>query len=95
MSDTNTNNLIGLLDTEKEITNKIKRAVTDSGSAVNYKDASLGLQNLMNIYSLFSGMDYKTIEYQYSGKGYKEFKEDLGALIIQNLKPIQKKFNES
>lgn len=93
-SDSNPYNLIGLLDTEKDISNKIKRAVTDSGSAVNYKDAGSGLQNLMNIYSLFSGMDYKTIESRYIGKGYKEFKEDLGGIIIQNLKPIQEKYND-
>lgn len=93
-SDANPNCLIGLLDNETEIKNKIKRAVTDSGKTVKYKNGSPGLQNLMNIYSLLTDLKYPDIESKYEGKGYKEFKEDLGNIVVASLKPIQEKYNK-
>ena len=92
-SDSNQNNLIGLLDNEKEISNKIKRAVTDSGSTIIYKEGGAGIQNLINIYSSISGKDIPVIESLYNGKGYKKFKEDLAELVIERLRPIKDKYN--
>jgi len=92
-SDSNQNNLIGLLDNKKEITNKIKRAVTDSGSTITYENGGVGIRNLINIYSSISENDISSIESLYNGKGYKEFKEDLAELVIERLRPIQTKYN--
>jgi len=39
-------------------------------------------------------MPFKEIEKKYSGLGYKEFKEDLGEIVFQELKPIQERYKE-
>ena len=92
-SDDNGNNFIGLLDDEKTIIKKIKRSVTDSGSEVNYHNGGEGLKNLINIYSIFSGENIDLIESKYINQGYKEFKEGLTEVVIESLRPIQKKYH--
>tara|TARA_Y100001980_G_C14554528_1_gene341352 strand:+ start:82 stop:1086 length:1005 start_codon:yes stop_codon:yes gene_type:complete len=92
-SDENENNFIGLLDDEKTIIKKIKRSVTDSGSEVNYHNGGEGLKNLINIYSIFSGENIDLIESKYINQGYKEFKEGLTEVVIESLRPIQKKYH--
>ena len=56
-SDKDENGHILILDKPDAIRRKIKRAVTDSIGEVKYNDERLGIKNLMNIYSVFSG-DY-------------------------------------
>ena len=93
-SDKNENNFIALLDDEDTIIRKIKRAVTDSGSEIVFSDDKPGLKNLITIYSSYSGISPKDIEKQYVGKMYSDFKEDLGQLISDSLKPVRTKYNE-
>ena len=93
-SDQNENNFIALLDDEETIVRKIKRAVTDSGSEIVFSDDKPGLKNLITIYSSYSGISPKDIEKQYVGKMYSDFKEDLGQIISNSLKPIRTKYNE-
>ena len=92
-SDANLNNLISLLDEPDLIVRKIKRAVTDSKSEINYTN-SKGLANLIDIYSSFSEKSIDEIEHFYIGKQYSDFKRDLGQIIIESLKPIQKEYNQ-
>lgn len=92
-SDSDINGFISLLDDEKTIMRKVKRAVTDSLGVVAYNDEQLGLKNLINIYSSFTDKDIGTIVKDYEGSGYGKFKEDLGEIIINGLAPIQKEFN--
>ena len=93
-SDINESNYIALLDNPDVILKKIKRAVTDSGKEITYSDKKPGLQNLINIYSLFTGDPVDIIIGKYRGKMYSEFKVDLADIIIENLKPIQNKYND-
>lgn len=93
-SDTDENGYILILDSKDAIRRKIKRAVTDSVGIVAYNDEQLGMKNLLNIYSIFSGEDIDTIVKRYEGKGYSEFKEDLAEVIIEGLAPVQEKYNE-
>src|SRR3990167_6998382 len=56
-SDNDPMGTINLLDSEEEVREKIKKAVTDSGSEVKYGDNGddkLAISNLLNIYSVFS-----------------------------------------
>lgn len=92
-SDKNFNNIISLLDEPSVIKNKIKRAVTDSGTNVIYNEESPGLANLMTIYSIATGDSISKIENVYKGKMYSEFKNDLGEAIVQLLSPIQKEYS--
>ena len=69
---------VALTDTDSEITKKIKRAVTDSGSEVKAAPDKPALTNLLGIYSLLSNEPIAEIEDRYAGKGYGAFKTDLG-----------------
>jgi len=93
-SDVNENNFIALLDDEDTIVRKIKRAVTDSGSEIIFSDNKPGLKNLITLYSSYSGLSPKDIENKYAGKMYSDFKQDLGELIAESLKPIRTKYNK-
>ncbi len=93
-SDENENGYVLILDEPDAIRRKIKRAVTDSIGEIRYNDEQLGIKNLINIYSAFSGDSIEEIENRYEGVGYGKFKEDLADVVIEGLTPIQKKYNE-
>lgn len=93
-SDSDENAYILLLDNSDAIRRKVKRAVTDSLGVVAYNDEQLGLKNLLDIYSIFSGKDITSIVDQYKGQGYGVFKEELAEVIIEALRPIQERYNE-
>lgn len=89
------NNYILLLEKPDEIRRKIKSAVTDSGSEIKYdSEEKPAISNLLSIYEGFSGKTVKEIEKEYAGRNYAEFKNDLAEVIIDGLKPIQKRFAE-
>lgn len=91
----NPNNYIGLLDSPETIREKIKVAVTDSGSEIKYDEQNKpALSNLLAIYSLFSGKPALDIEKEYAGKNYSVFKKNLAEVIIESLSPLQKKYQE-
>ena len=87
-------NYIALTDSPDIIREKIKRAVTDSGTEIKYSPARPAIANLMNIYHCFSGWSFEKIEQKYQGQGYADFKSDLAELIIAELKPIQEKIKK-
>lgn len=81
-----------LLDKPDEMVRKIKRAVTDSEGVVAYRDEQLGLKNLINIYSAMTKETPETIVARYEGKGYGDFKEDLATIVVDNLRPLQERY---
>lgn len=86
-------NYIALTDDEETVKRKIKKAVTDSGSEIVYRDDKPALKNLIHIYSLLSEKSTQDIEKEYKGRGYAEFKDGLAEVIINFLKPFQEKYN--
>ena len=91
----NPSNYIALLDSPEIIREKIKSAVTDSGSEIKYDiENKPALSNLLLIYSLFSGKSITVLEKEYAGKNYSVFKKDLAEVIVEGLSPIQKKYKE-
>ena len=85
-------NYISLTDDPKLAQKKIMKAVTDSGSEIDYNPVERpAIANLMNIYSLLSGLSHDGIEKKYTGKGYGEFKKDLADIIAQFLLDFQGK----
>jgi tryptophanyl-tRNA synthetase len=82
---------IALTDTDSEITKKIKRAVTDSGSEVKAAPDKPALTNLLGIYSLLSNESLSKIEDRYAGKGYGAFKTDLATILVDAIRPIREK----
>lgn len=94
-SDDNVKSRIELLDPENIIKKRIKSAVTDSLGTIEYDPVNRpGIANLMTMYSVLTGDDFTTIEARYDGKGYQDFKEDLGDIVVEELRPIQERYRE-
>jgi len=85
-------NYIGLLDKPDVIQEKIKKAVTDSGSEIIFSKEKPSISNLLTIYSLSSDKSVKELENEYKGKSYAQFKKDLAGTIVKFLLPIQEEF---
>ena len=87
-------NYIALDDTPDVIRKKISRAVTDSGSEIVIREDKPAMTNLLNIFSGVSGRDIRSLEADFKGRGYGEFKKALAEEIILFLEPKQKKYRE-
>ncbi len=91
-SDENQNAVVYILDDRDTIVRKFKRAVTDSGSEVRFAEGKDGVNNLMTIYSCFTGKEFPEIEREFDGKGYGDFKLAVGEVCADALAPVQEKF---
>lgn len=87
-------NYIALNDSAEIIRKKISRAVTDSGSEIVAREDKPAMTNLLNIFSGVSGRDIKSLEADFVGKGYGDFKKALAEEIILFLEPKQAKYKE-
>jgi tryptophanyl-tRNA synthetase len=86
---------IFLIDEPEVIEKKIMRATTDSGKTISYNvKKKPGISNLLTIYSLFSGKSIKTLEKEFKGKTYADFKKSLSKTVIDGLEPIRRKRKE-
>ena len=91
-SDENENATIRLLDDTDTIIRKFKRAVTDSGSEVRFREDKPGISNLMTIYGCMTGKTMEEIEKEFDGKGYGDFKLAVGECVADELKPLQERY---
>lgn len=91
-SDENQNAIVYILDDRDTIIRKFKRAVTDSDTEVKFADGKDGINNLMTIYSCFTGKDFSDIEAEFAGKGYGDFKLAVGEACADTLAPVQAEF---
>ncbi len=91
-SDENPNSVILILDDKDTIIRKFKRAVTDSDTEVCYREGKDGINNLMTIYSSVTGKDFASIESEFSGKGYGDFKLAVGEAVADSLEPVRTEF---
>ncbi len=92
-SDPNPKGTVYLTDEPNVIMKKFKSAVTDSEMSVHYGEGKDGINNLMTIYSAVTGDSFEQIESDFAGKGYGDFKAAVGEAVVEELKPIQEKFN--
>ena len=90
-SDTNQLATISLLDTEEQIREKVKKAVTDSGSKISKDEGSAAISNLLTIYSSFKNQALNESLDELDGKSYSEFKTLLADVLVAKLSEIQKK----
>ncbi|OGH08352.1 MAG: tryptophan--tRNA ligase [Candidatus Levybacteria bacterium RBG_16_35_6] len=86
---------INLLDSEEEIREKVKKAITDSGSEIIHGENKPAISNLLTIYGVFSGESPIQTEEDFRGKSYSEFKQKLADLLVEKLKPIQQRYQET
>jgi tryptophanyl-tRNA synthetase len=93
-SDENTNAVVYILDDKDTIIRKFKRAVTDSDTCIRYAEGKDGINNLMTIYSCFTGKTIEEIEREFAGKGYGDFKLAVGEACADALAPVQARYKE-
>ena len=93
-SDDNPNACILILDDEDTIIRKFKRAVTDSDAEIRYAEGKDGINNLITILSAVTGDSFETIERDFSGKGYGDFKLAVGEAVSEHLKPVRENFSK-
>ncbi|MBQ8215086.1 MAG: tryptophan--tRNA ligase [Clostridia bacterium] len=92
-SDENPMAYVSILDPKDVIVKKFKRAVTDSGSEVKRGEDKAGINNLITIYSAFTGKSPEEVEKEFEGQGYGAFKMAVGETVADTLAPVQDKFN--
>jgi len=88
---------INLLDSEDQIREKIKKAVTDSEPFISAKvhgEGNGAVQNLLAIYAAFSECSYNVALQKVQGRSYGEFKNELSDIVVNKLNPIRQKYKE-
>lgn len=91
----NIHSRISLLDEPSKIKKSIMKATTDSDGVVRFDvENKPGISNLLNIYSVLSGMSIPELEAKYEGKGYGDFKKDLVEVVVEALAPIKERYEK-
>ena len=91
----NIHSRISLLDEPSKIKKSIMKATTDSDGVVKFDvENKPGISNLLNIYSVLSGISIEELERKYEGKGYGDFKKDLAEVTVKALAPIRQRYEE-
>lgn len=88
-SDPDPNSAIYLNDTNDQITKKLKRAVTDSGSEITNEDSKPGVRNLLNIQAAITGKKIEDLVASYAGKQYGHLKIDTAERVIEAIAPLR------
>ncbi len=85
-----------LVDEPDEIRYVIQRAVTDSGREIVFSDdpEKAGVNNLLEIFELFTGQSRPAIEAHFTGKGYGALKKEVAEVVIEALAPIRQRYHE-
>ena len=94
-SEENPKGTIDLLDEPSLARKKVMSAVTDSLGIIQYDPENQpGISNLLTILSSLNGESIESIVNRYEGKGYGEFKKEVGQQVFDFLADLQKRYNE-
>jgi len=90
------NHAVRLTDSPDEIRRIIQAAVTDTGREIRFSNSpeKAGVNNLLEIYELLANQSRPEIERHFEGKGYVNLKKEVADVIIETLRPIQKRYFE-
>lgn len=92
-SDSNVKGFISMLDDPNVIRKKIKSAVTDSESEIDYDPENRpAVANLLTIFSAVTGESIEALVDRYRTSGYGTFKNDLAEAIVKWITPIHERF---
>jgi tryptophanyl-tRNA synthetase len=81
---------IGLLDSDDEITRKVRKAVTDTDGEMRYdRDKKPGLANLLEILAAATGRTAEGVAGEYARYG--DLKNDAAAALVELLRPIRER----
>ena len=87
---------INLTDTKDQISNKIRKAKTDTmpmPDNVEELNKRPEVQNLLGIYSSLKNQEIKKSIVELNGKNFSDFKEILSEIVIEKISPISKEIN--
>jgi tryptophanyl-tRNA synthetase len=93
-SDDNVNGSIFLLDDADTVTKKIKRAVTDSGTEIDFDPSRPAITNLLTIFQVLTGRSADDCVKHFEGKGYGDFKRELAETVVEFLRPFQERVKD-
>ena len=94
-SEENPKGTIDLLDEPSLARKKVMSAVTDSLGIIQYDPENQpGISNLLTILSSLNVESIESIVNRYEGKGYGEFKKEVGQQVFDFLADLQKRYNE-
>ncbi len=93
-SDPDPNGVIYLMDSDDQIKKKFKRAVTDSGQEIIYRNDQPGIKNLIDISCALTGKTPEEWVNQYRGKQYGHLKIETADRVIETIAPIRSKTAE-
>ena len=69
---------------------KIMRAVTDNEGSVRFdRENKPGVSNLLTIYAALTGQQVSSIENEYAGRGYGDFKKGLAEIVVNEFEPVR------
>ncbi|MCY1716512.1 tryptophan--tRNA ligase [Microbacterium sp. SL62] len=87
--------VLWLLDDPKVSAKKIMRAMTDSEGSVRFdRETKPGVSNLLVIYSALTGREITSIEDEYAGRGYGDFKKGLAEVVVNEFEPVRARARE-
>jgi tryptophanyl-tRNA synthetase len=82
--------VLWLLDDPSATAKKVMRAVTDSDGTVRYdREQKPGVSNLLVIYAALTGRQIPSIEDEYAGHGYGDFKKGLAEVVVSEFEPVR------
>ena len=93
-SDPNHAATVFITDRPEEVRKKIMSAVTDSSAEVRAGAAKPGVTNLLSIMSACTGRAVATLESEFAGKGYGDFKKTVADAVIATLDPVRLRYDE-
>lgn len=94
-SATSAKSYITMTDTDDAIRKKIMSAVTDSGSEIVYDPKKKpAVANLLTIFHHMTGTSIASLEKEFAGKGYGDFKKALADATIAHISPIRTRIND-
>ncbi len=93
-SDEDQSGTLYLGDTSAVLRKKIMSAVTDSGSEITARADKPGVTNLLHILSACTGRALPSLEAEFAGKGYGDFKSAVAEAVVATLESVQKKYAE-
>lgn len=87
--------VLWVLDEPSVTAKKVMRAVTDADGRVAYdREAKPGVSNLLTIFSVLTDRSLASLEDDYAGKGYGDFKKDLAEVVTGTFGPIRERVLE-
>ncbi len=87
--------VVRMVDSADEIRRKFRTAVTDSGREIVHDvKTKPGISNLIELMAVATGESIGEIESRYEGRGYGDFKSDVGEAVVELFAPFQARYAE-